>query len=330
MKTYISYIRVSTAKQGASGLGLEAQRAAVAAYVKSTGEIVQEYLEVESGKNNARPVLGKAIADSRKNGHTLVIAKLDRLSRSVSFLFSLLDTKVDFVAADIPTANTLTVGMFATIAQHERETTVARTKAALQAKRERGEPLGNLNNLTDAGRALGRAVMQENARIAEANVQASYLIKLIMQQQQQKPTLRSVAAVLNAQGYKTRRGSEFTATQVMRLYNQVGAEAATETVAASTYPADLLKNLADTVRNRTAITLQHVLQANSWHIDGYDLVLDGVASSDVDVKSHNTLLRCTSTDDVADALERILYPRRWYKKHGELQVTQEQIDAAFR
>ncbi|TGE06094.1 recombinase family protein [Hymenobacter fodinae] len=223
-KTYVTYIRVSTAKQGASGLGMEAQRTIVNTFIDSTSAIIREYVEVESGKNNNRPILAQAIADCKRNGYTLLIAKLDRLSRSVSFLFNLMDTKVDFVAADLPTANTLTIGIFATIAQYERELTSSRTRAALQAKRARGEELGNATNFTDETRALGRAAMQLNARMAEANVKATYIIDLILQNPQ-RHTLRDIAAVLNAQGYRTRRGKKFTSVQVLRLAKTSGKTA---------------------------------------------------------------------------------------------------------
>lgn len=128
---------MSTAKQGRSRLGLEAQRASVQAYVKD-GQIVAEYIEVESGKRNNRPELAQAIERARREGATLIIAKLDRLARSVAVIFALRDSGVKFLACDLPEANTLTIGLLAALAQHERELISEMTKAALKAKKARG------------------------------------------------------------------------------------------------------------------------------------------------------------------------------------------------
>jgi DNA invertase Pin-like site-specific DNA recombinase len=137
MKKYVAYYRVSTAKQGHSGLGLEAQRTAVSTFV-GNATILREYVEVESGKVNERPHLVAAIDYAKGKGATLVIAKLDRLSRNAGFIFALKDSGVDFQCADMPEANTLTIGIFATLAQHERELISSRTRAALQAKKKQG------------------------------------------------------------------------------------------------------------------------------------------------------------------------------------------------
>jgi DNA invertase Pin-like site-specific DNA recombinase len=216
MKQYIAYYRVSTARQGVSGLGLEAQEAAVAAFVAGRGELVNFYREVESGKNNERVELAKAFEEAKRTGATLVIAKLDRLSRSASFIFKLRDAEVDFVCCDIPDMSTLTVGLFAVIAQHEREVISQRVKVALEAKRARGEALGNPANFTKEGRVKGALVRAENARNHESNIQAKQLIQLLLKQPK-KPSLRDIASALNGTGYRTRRGYMFTATQVMRL-----------------------------------------------------------------------------------------------------------------
>ena len=115
MKKYVAYYRVSTAKQGASGLGLEAQRASVHSYTRSAESIIAEYTEVESGKHDNREQLHAAISHAQRSSATLVIAKLDRLSRNAGFIFALRDSGVDFICADMPEANTLTIGIFATI-----------------------------------------------------------------------------------------------------------------------------------------------------------------------------------------------------------------------
>lgn len=214
MKRYVSYLRVSTQVQGNSGLGLEAQRAAVINFVKGDDMIIAEYVEIESGKNDNREELGAAIAYAKRNGAVLLIAKLDRLSRNVAFIFTLRDTKVEFVCADMPDANTLTVGIFAVMAQHERELISKRTKDALAAKRRRGEPLGNMANMTKEGQALGAVALKAKAATDKANVQARQLIALLMPQ---KLTLADIAQKLNETGYRTRRGCLFTPTAVKRL-----------------------------------------------------------------------------------------------------------------
>jgi len=140
----ISYLRVSTARQGASGLGLEAQRAAVQGFAASGGHvIVAEYVEVESGRKADRPQLVAALASCRLHRATLVIAKLDRLSRNVAFIANLMEGGVEFLACDMPHANRLTLHLLAAIAEHEREMISQRTKAALAAAKARGVKLGN-------------------------------------------------------------------------------------------------------------------------------------------------------------------------------------------
>ncbi len=142
----VSYLRVSTARQGASGLGLEAQRAAVQGFAATGGHtIVAELLEVESGGKADRPQLAAALATCRLHRATLVIAKLDRLARNVAFIANLMDGGVEFVACDMPHANRLTLHLLAAIAEHEREMISQRTKAALTAAKARGVRLGNPN-----------------------------------------------------------------------------------------------------------------------------------------------------------------------------------------
>lgn len=213
-KFYTPYYRVSTQKQGTSGLGLEAQRAAVHAFVADSSQLLTEYVEIESGKKNYRPQLLAAISEARRVGATLLIAKLDRLSRNAGFIFALRDSGVDFVCCDMPDANTLTVGLFAVIAQHERETISKRTKDALAAKKARGAQLGSPQNFTGAVIAQGQAAMQHNAREHQANRQAAQLAELLRAKGQ---TLWQIAAKLNEAGYRTRRGKEFHATTVQRL-----------------------------------------------------------------------------------------------------------------
>jgi DNA invertase Pin-like site-specific DNA recombinase len=143
MTEFIAYYRVSTDRQGASGLGLAAQRQAVARFI-GAGHLVAEYTEVESGKKHRnRPQLLAALADCRKRRAVLLIARLDRLARNVAFIANLMESGVDFVAVDMPTANRLTIHILAAVAEHERETISTRTKAALAEAKRRGTRLGN-------------------------------------------------------------------------------------------------------------------------------------------------------------------------------------------
>ena len=181
-RRYTPYYRVSTQKQGSSGLGLDAQRAAVRTFVPDAAQLGAEYVEIKSGKKNQRPQLLAAIAEARRVGATLLIAKLDRLSRNAGFIFALRDSGVDFVCCDMPDANTLTVGLFAVIAQHERETISKRTKEALAAKKARGVKLGSPANFTSAVIAQSQSTMQANARAHQANRQAARLAGLLRAQ----------------------------------------------------------------------------------------------------------------------------------------------------
>lgn len=214
---YIAYYRVSTQKQGASGLGLEAQQKQVQDFAGRTGgTITATYTEVESGKKADRVQLLEAIAEAKKTGGTLLIAKLDRLARNAAFIFHLRNTGVKFVAADIPEANTLTVGIFAVMAQHEAEIISSRTKAALAAKRARGEQLGNAGNFTATGRAKGRAAHAANAEKNQNTTTARGYAALL---RTTGASLRTIADKLNKEGFKTARGGKYSAVQVARLFS---------------------------------------------------------------------------------------------------------------
>ena len=221
-RRYFAYYRVSTQKQGSSGLGLEAQRAAAQAFVADPAQLLGEYVEVESGKKNQRPQLLAAIAAARQTGAVLLIAKLDRLSRNAGFIFTLRDAGVEFVCCDMPDANTLTVGLFAVLAQHERETISKRTKEALTAKKARGAQLGTPANLTREARQRGAQVRQENARAHLANKQASRVATLL---HAQGSNLTQIARELNEAGYRTRRGKAFHLATVSRLLTRATATA---------------------------------------------------------------------------------------------------------
>jgi DNA invertase Pin-like site-specific DNA recombinase len=143
MQNFVVYLRVSTDRQGISGLGMDAQREAVSRYVQKHGQIVGEYIEVESGRKADRPKLLAALEECRRRRAVLLIARLDRLARNVAFIANLMNSDVEFVAVDMPTANRLTIHILAAVAEHEREMISARTKAALAAARARGTKLGN-------------------------------------------------------------------------------------------------------------------------------------------------------------------------------------------
>ncbi len=209
----IAYYRVSTQRQGASGLGLEAQRMSVESFCKSKGwEIIAERQDVESGRHDDRPGLTEALAKCKAEGAVLVIAKLDRLARKASFVTRLQDERVRFVAVDMPEANEMTVGILAAVAQGEAKANSDRTRAALAASKARGKKLGNPQNLTPEAMAKGRA-----ARHAKAIRMANGSITHARNYRAAGWTLQKIADTLNESGATTRHGKPFTPTTVQRL-----------------------------------------------------------------------------------------------------------------
>src|SRR3954451_10900345 len=196
---FVAYYRVSTARQGASGLGLEAQREAVACYLNGgSWTLAAEFVEIESGKRNDRPELTEALATCRRIGATLIIAKLDRLARNVAFVSNLMESGVEFVAVDFPTANRLTIHILAAVAEHEREMISTRTKAALAAAKARGTRLGNPNGLSAEARTKGTAVGVEKRKAAAA-ARAADLAPVVEEiKAGGRPSLREIAAALDA------------------------------------------------------------------------------------------------------------------------------------
>ena len=203
---FIAYFRVSTDRQGKSGLGLEAQREAVLNYLNGgSWTMVAEFTEVESGKHADRPQLAAALAACKKQKAKLVIAKLDRLSRNLAFIATLMDSGVEFVAADNPHANKLTIHILAAVAQHEREMIAQRTREALAAAKARGVKLGN-PRLAEARAGVTAA------RIAAADAFAANVRPIIREiQKSGVSSLRGVAKALSARGIKTARGGEMPA-----------------------------------------------------------------------------------------------------------------------
>ena len=216
-KKFVAYYRVSTQKQGQSGLGLEAQKTTVQNYVKCSDCILAEFVEVESGKKDNRIELDKALQMAKETGATLIIAKLDRLSRNVAFLFQLRDSGVKFECCDLPDLNTMSLGVFATFAQYEREKISQRTSDALQAKKARGEKVGNAANFTDDTRAKGREAYSEKAANNENTKKAENYAKLL---KQQGLTLQAICDRLNAESFKTAKGKRYAPNQVKRLIDR--------------------------------------------------------------------------------------------------------------
>ncbi|WP_108789021.1 recombinase family protein [Erythrobacter sp. Alg231-14] len=215
----VAYYRVSTDKQGRSGLGLEAQRQSVLTLCQSRGwEVIEERTEIESGKVADRPELNAALHLAKVTGATLVVAKLDRLSRSVAFLSALQDSGAKFVAADMPEANELTVHIMAAVAQAEREAISKRTKDALRAAKAAGRKLGNPNGAAALRRAgKGNKAAVETVK-AGADVYASDLAPVVSDiQANGAVTLAGIAAELNARHILTRRGGCWHASSVKNL-----------------------------------------------------------------------------------------------------------------
>jgi DNA invertase Pin-like site-specific DNA recombinase len=224
-KKAVSYLRVSTPKQGRSGLGLEAQREAVAAFLK-VGEwpLIAEYVEVESGRKDSRPELEKALAACRIHGAALIVAKLDRLSRDAYFLLGLARSKVDFICCDMPSANSLTVGIMAMVAEEEARLISARTRDALKAAKARGVKLGSPVGLSEHARRLGPEA-GVRVRQARARQRASDLApKIALLRESGVTTLSGIAAALNDEEIPTARGGQWTATQVSRLLRKINGE----------------------------------------------------------------------------------------------------------
>ncbi len=213
---YVAYYRVSTQQQGQSGLGLEAQQIQVKNFV-GDNEILKHFIEVESGKNNNRPELKRAIELAKKEQVKLVIAKLDRLSRNASFIFMLRDTNVNFVCADMPEANSLTIGIMAVLAQDERERISQRTKAALDAKKAKGIDLGTPANLTLEARQKGLKTRMLNAKQNKQNIQAT---ELILSYKKEGYSYADISTKLNDKGFRTRYGKDFKPMSVKRLYDR--------------------------------------------------------------------------------------------------------------
>lgn len=214
---YVTYLRVSTDRQGRSGLGVEAQRAACAEFARlRNGMILGEYVEVESGKRNDRPQLARALVEAKRAGAVLLIAKLDRLARNVAFIANLLESGVEVTAADMPQANRFLLHVMAAVAEHEAQAISDRTKAALAAAKARGVALGwSIPSRADEQRAAAGKGARANA--LRADQRAANFLPIIRQIAAGGASLRQIAAELNARGIKAPRGGQWHAQQVRNI-----------------------------------------------------------------------------------------------------------------
>ena len=220
MAQLIVYFRVSTGQQERSGLGIEAQKAAVKAYVERTGDtIIGRYTETESGRRSDRPQLQRALAHARRSRAKLIVAKLDRLARNLAFLDALQGSKVHFTALDCEHANKAMLQMMMVMAEWECDQISARTKAALQARRERGGKLGAENrrcrNLTPEAMTVGRLAGAEANRAAADDAYADILPD--MAKWRATHTLAAIAERLNSEGHTTRTRKQWTAGTVANV-----------------------------------------------------------------------------------------------------------------
>ena len=210
----IAYLRTSTKRQN---LGIEAQRDMVERWaISNKAVIVAEYVEQESGRKNNRKELTAAIEDAKKRGCTLLVAKIDRLSRNASFLFSLKDSGLNIAACDAPELNTISLGILATFAQYERERISERIKEAYAVKRMRGDKMGNIDNLTAEGRKKGQETMKKNAEIR--NVVTMELISHY--RNDKKFTYAAIADRLNNMKHRTPRNKSFSKATVKIMYDR--------------------------------------------------------------------------------------------------------------
>jgi DNA invertase Pin-like site-specific DNA recombinase len=227
-KPIIAYYRVSTKQQGESGLGLEGQKAAVERYSEANGcRILATYTEVESGKNSERPQLRAAMIHAKRAKATLVVAKLDRLSRNLHFLSGLMEAKVPFVACDNPTANELTIHILAAVAQQEAKAISERTKTALAAAKARGQSLGSAREGHWTGKEDRRLVgarkgNERSAKVRSANASKAHaeLCPVLIALRSEGLTLGQMAERLNADGWKTRQGKDWNTVYVCRFLKQ--------------------------------------------------------------------------------------------------------------
>ena len=213
---YVAYLRVSTQKQGYSGLGLEAQREIIHNHLHDT-TLIAEFVEVESGRKSDRPKLKEALALCRKDGATLIVAKLDRLARSVSFLSNLLESDVEIVFCDFPQANKMVLHIISAISQYEAELIAARTKASLQAKKARGFKLGNPEHLLEKHQVAIQNSIRTCRVKADNNPNNKRAVAMLRIFVKENRSYSEMANILNQEGFVTSRGCSFTKSTVYKL-----------------------------------------------------------------------------------------------------------------
>ncbi|NWL03685.1 resolvase [Flavobacterium collinsii] len=220
MKKFVSYYRVSRKEQGISGLGLSAQKSSVVKYVESQdGVIINEFTEIETGTNKRERIeIHKAIQLAKNENAVLVIAKLDRLARQVTFVSSLMDSGIEFLAVDMPSANNFTIHIFSALAEQEAKLISSRTKLALTELKKKGVKLGNPKNLNSEARAKGLESIKNNAINNDRNRQAQ---SIILSCKEKGMSYREIARYLNELNFKTRYGNQFLAPTVLQLYNRM-------------------------------------------------------------------------------------------------------------
>ena len=213
---YVAYLRVSTQKQGYSGLGLAAQKEIIERYLHDTKPIA-EYIEVESGRKTDRPKLKEALTQCRKNGATLIVAKLDRLARNVKFLSSMLESDVEIVFCDFPQANKMVLHILAAISQYEAELIATRTRQALQAKKARGAKLGNPEHLMNKHKQAIANSNKTNSEKAKKNPNNKRAVAFLKVMISQGKSLTEMTDILNSEGFVTAQGCKFVPATVRRL-----------------------------------------------------------------------------------------------------------------
>lgn len=219
-KRFIAYYRVSTVRQGRSGLGLDGQKQAISSHLTGA-KLISEFVEVESGRRSDRPRLAEALAACRLHRATLLIAKLDRLARNVAFVSNLMESGVEFEAVDFPQANRLTIHILSAVAEHEARMVSDRTKAALQAAKRRGVKLGGFRGRAGTAHDCARA---RAARTLRAERRVTDLLSVVEAcRMDGNQSLRTIAAQLNLKGISAPRGGTWSASQVSRLLSQVSA-----------------------------------------------------------------------------------------------------------
>ncbi|MCW0221501.1 MAG: recombinase family protein [Prosthecobacter sp.] len=208
---FIAYYRVSTAQQGKSGLGLEAQQSAVKGYLNGgNGEFLGEFTEVESGKRKDRPQLNAALAMCKKLKATLIIAKLERLARNLHFISGLMEAHINFVAVDMPTANRLTVHILAAVAEEEARAISARTKVALASAKDRGVRLGTYASVLSVRNSQEAVTRAHDLKNTVSSLHAAGFV-----------TVRSLACELNKQGIRTAQNRKWHPTTVHRMLKRL-------------------------------------------------------------------------------------------------------------